>query len=39
MGGGFNQAQNFYQMGMQQQAQLQPVSSAPSAATFSIMVI
>jgi membrane protease subunit (stomatin/prohibitin family) len=30
MGGGFNQAQNFYQMGMQQQAQ-QQVAPAPAA--------
>ena len=30
MGGGFNQAQNFYQLGMQQQAQ-QQVAPAPAA--------
>ena len=32
MGGGFNQAQNFYQLGMQQQAQ-QQVAPAPAAPT------
>ena len=30
MGGGFNQAQNFYQMGMQQQQQAAPVPAAPA---------
>ena len=31
MGGGFNQAQQFYQMGVQQQAQQQPAVPAPAA--------